>query len=104
MPEEEKKECRNCRHAFPTLLGWIFCRNPIRMKKYDELYSAVKIPEGGFPQSLNHSCHLWEKVLDKYHIELIVDDHMPTSPIDFAERIKLCLELAGYTVEIGGWY
>ena len=41
---------------------------------------------------------------DEIHIELIVKDHMPNSPIDFAERVKLCLELAGYTVEIGGYH
>ena len=54
------KECRNCKWAFPSMLEWIFCRSPIRMVNYQRDYEANRIPQGGYPQSLDHTCELWE--------------------------------------------
>lgn len=56
---EVKKECRNCIHAYSSVLEWIFCREPIRMKTFLKQYQKGQVPIGGYPQSLNHSCSRW---------------------------------------------
>jgi len=66
LSQINKKECRNCKHAHPSVLEWIFCREPKRMKEhYDFMFEQNLIPEGGFPQSLNHVCELWEMKKEK---------------------------------------
>lgn len=99
----KKKECQNCRFAHPSLLGWIFCREPERMKDHPKDHTTSKAPGGGYPQSLNHSCPAWKKAFDKHRVELIITDITDGTPKDFADRIKQCLELSGYEVEVGGW-
>jgi hypothetical protein len=52
--EPKVKECRNCNFAHPSKLGWIFCKEPIRMKSF------LKKGQEGYPRSLNNTCPKWE--------------------------------------------